>query len=284
MVVLSRWHPAPHGAERRVGAARPDLLRLLRPGDARACLGVAGNVAVEFALTLPVLMLLMLGSAEMARFVILHQKVDRVAVTMSDLVARAETIKESELDDIFEAADIVAQPFDLHNLGIVIVSAITNEDGSGARIAWQRSGDGAASHTSQIGTQDGAATLSADFEVREGETDHRRGLLRLRALPERADRPAPDAVSTGTSSSAPRHPRRDRSGLKRQAIRFRIPSPCPGSCTGWRRSRMAYYWGVGRRARMQGSRRLSPPWRRSAGHSRRYAAPVSARSAWRAWS
>ena len=170
MVVLSRWHPGPHGAESQVGAARPDLLRLLRPEGARPCLGVAGNVAVEFALTLPVLMLLMLGSAEMARFVILHQKVDRVAVTMSDLVARAETIKESELDDIFEAADIVAQPFDLHNLGIVIVSAITNEDGSGARIAWQRSGDGAASHTSQIGTQGGAATLSADFEVREGET------------------------------------------------------------------------------------------------------------------
>jgi hypothetical protein len=151
MVVLSRWHPGPHGAESQVGAARPDLLRLLRPEGARPCLGVAGNVAVEFALTLPVLMLLMLGSAEMARFVILHQKVDRVAVTMSDLVARAETIKESELDDIFEAADIVAQPF-------------------GARIAWQRSGDGAASHTSQIGTQGGAATLSADFEVREGET------------------------------------------------------------------------------------------------------------------
>jgi len=169
MVLLSKWHPAPHGPACRVEAARPDL-RLLRPGGVRACLGVAGNVAVEFALTLPVLMLLMLGSVEMARFVILHQKVDRVAVTTSDLVSRAETIKEAELDDIFEAADFVAQPFDLPNLGIVIVSAITNEDGSGARIAWQRRGNGAASHASQIGTQGGAASLSADFEVREGET------------------------------------------------------------------------------------------------------------------
>jgi Flp pilus assembly protein TadG len=115
-------------------------------------------------------MLLMLGSAEMARFVILHQKVDRVAVTMSDLVARAETIKESELDDIFEAADFVAQPFDLRNLGVVIVSAITNQNGSGARVAWQRSGGGVATHSSQIGTQGGIATLTAEFEVRQGET------------------------------------------------------------------------------------------------------------------
>jgi Flp pilus assembly protein TadG len=170
MVVLSRWHSAPYGPWSRMEASRLGLLGLLKPGDARVWLGVAGNVAVEFALTLPVLMLLMLGSAEMARFVILHQKVDRVAVTTSDLVARAETIKESELDDIFEAADFVAQPFDLPNLGIVIVSAITNEDGDGARIAWQRSGGGSAAHTSQIGTQGGAATLSSDFEVREGET------------------------------------------------------------------------------------------------------------------
>jgi Flp pilus assembly protein TadG len=170
MVLLSRGRPVPHGSECRVEASRPDLLRLLRPVRARASFGVAGNVAVEFALTLPVLMLLMLGSAEMARFVILHQKVDRVAVTTSDLVARAETIKESELDDIFEAARFVAQPFDLPNLGIVIVSAITNEDGDGPTVAWQRSGAGTASHTSQIGVEGGAATLSADFEVREGET------------------------------------------------------------------------------------------------------------------
>jgi TadE-like protein len=169
MVVFSRWQAAPDGAKCRVEAARLDLLRLLRPQGARAGLGVTGNVAVEFALTLPVLMLLMLGSAEMGRFVILHQKVDRVAVTTSDLVSRAETIKESDLEDIFDAADLVAQPFDLSNLGIVIVSAITN-NGSGARVAWQRSGGGSATHTSQIGTQGGAATLFADFEVRQGET------------------------------------------------------------------------------------------------------------------
>jgi hypothetical protein len=131
---------------------------------------VAGNVAVEFALVLPVLMLMMLGSAEMARFVILHQKVDRVAVTTSDLVARAETIKESELADIFVAAGQVAEPFDLGSLGVVIVSSVTNADGSGARVAWQRTGGGSASHMSRIGTQGSVATLGEDFDVRQGET------------------------------------------------------------------------------------------------------------------
>ena len=79
--------PAGPGAD--LGARRPLGLRL------SSCR--AGNVAVEFALAAPVLILLMLASAELARFVILHQKMDRVATTISDLVSRAETISESEL-------------------------------------------------------------------------------------------------------------------------------------------------------------------------------------------
>jgi Flp pilus assembly protein TadG len=169
MVQLCTQLAAPYGDGPQCRCGAP-IAVAPRPARAWAWLGASGNAAVEFALALPVLMLLMLGSAEMARFVILHQKVDRVAVTTSDLVARAETINETELDDIFDAADYVAQPFDLAGLGIVIVSAITNDDGTGATVAWQRSGGGSGTHTSQIGVEGGVADLGADFEVREGET------------------------------------------------------------------------------------------------------------------
>ncbi len=128
------------------------------------------NVAVEFALALPVLLLMFLASAELGRFVLLHQKVDRVAVTISDLVARAETISESELDDIFNAAAQVAEPFDLTERGRVLVSSVINADGEGATIAWQRAGGGSFSSSSDIGVEGGAATLPNDFDVREGET------------------------------------------------------------------------------------------------------------------
>ena len=76
--MLDGRHPQSRRARRWIG---PRLL---------ACR--AGNVVVEFALAAPVLMLLMLASAELARFVILHQKMDRVATTVSDLVSRAETV------------------------------------------------------------------------------------------------------------------------------------------------------------------------------------------------
>jgi Flp pilus assembly protein TadG len=143
-----------------------------RPGALRQVLArcTAGNVAVEFALALPVLLLMMLGSAEMARFVILHQKLDRVATTISDLVSRAETISESQIDDIFNAAGEVAEPFDLANLGVVVVSSITNADGEGAVIAWQRSGGGSYSAASELGVAGDEPNLPDGFVVREGET------------------------------------------------------------------------------------------------------------------
>jgi Flp pilus assembly protein TadG len=137
---------------------------------ARFGLGSGGNVSVEFALCVPVLLLLMLGSAEMGRYIILHQKMDRVATTISDLVARADTITEDDLTDIFTAAGQVAEPFDLADLGVVIVSSVTNSDGSGPVIAWQRSGGGAYSASSHLGAEGDTPVLPPDFEVRQGET------------------------------------------------------------------------------------------------------------------
>ncbi|MDX1541871.1 MAG: TadE/TadG family type IV pilus assembly protein [Geminicoccaceae bacterium] len=129
-----------------------------------------GNIATEFGLILPLLLVMMFAAAELARFIIIHQKVDRVAVTMADLVARAETISESDLDDIFVSATEVARPFDLATLGIVIVSAVTNPDGDGPEVAWQRSGAGSYSATSKLGGEGEAATLPTGFLVNEGET------------------------------------------------------------------------------------------------------------------
>jgi TadE-like protein len=149
---------------------RQARLRARRPLGARFLGCRAGNVAVEFALAVPVLLLLMLGSAEMARFVILHQKMDRVATTISDLVSRAETISESQLADIFLAIGQVATPYDIANLGVVFVSSVTNPDGAGAVVAWQRSGGGSYSASSQLGAEGDEAVLPAGFEVREGET------------------------------------------------------------------------------------------------------------------
>ncbi|WP_025899434.1 TadE/TadG family type IV pilus assembly protein [Sneathiella glossodoripedis] len=44
----------------------------------------------EFAMLLPLLLLLTVGSFEVGRYALLTQKLDRISATMADLVARAE--------------------------------------------------------------------------------------------------------------------------------------------------------------------------------------------------
>ena len=145
-------------------AARPLLLYpCARRGD-------GGNVAIEFALAVPILMLLLLGGIELGRYILLHQKLQRVAISTADLVARAEKITENRLQDVFAAAGEVALPYRLGSRGVVIVSAISNPAGAGPEIAWQRTGAGTVAASSKYGGEGGAATLGGEFVVREGET------------------------------------------------------------------------------------------------------------------
>ena len=61
-----------------------------------------GVVAVEFALMMPVLLLLLLGCIEVAQYVLLHQKLQRSATTMADLMTRNTSWEAAEIADMFE--------------------------------------------------------------------------------------------------------------------------------------------------------------------------------------
>ncbi len=251
--------------------------RRARPGAraGRSARCSAGNVSVEFALAVPVLLFMMLGSAEMARFVLLHQKLDRVATTVSDLVSRAETITESQIVDIFTAADQVAEPFDLPDLGVVIVSSITNADGTGPLIAWQRSGGGTYSAASELGAEGDAPMLPDGFPGARGrDRDHRRGVLRLLAVPQRGDRRAPGDLSDRPPPAAPGHAGDRRSRLSFPlGARHRDRTPRPSSC------RRPFSWGMPIASAALGAGPAGAPGARGAGGSGHGRAVSNARAA-----
>jgi len=98
-----------------------------------------GSLVAEFAAAMPVMVLLLLGGIEISRFALLNQKMDRLATTMGDLVAQAETLSTAELDQLFLAASHVASPFDVQGNGTVIISSISVPTGlAEERIVWQR--------------------------------------------------------------------------------------------------------------------------------------------------
>lgn len=127
-----------------------------------------GSLAVEAAMAVPVLAVLLLGGVEVTRFVLLNQKLERTSATVADLVSRSEKIFAAELPTLFVAAGFTFDPFDLAGDGRVIVSSIYKTSGTPPRVIWQRA-FGAGGGTSAFGTQGVDAILPDGLVVRDGE-------------------------------------------------------------------------------------------------------------------
>lgn len=128
-----------------------------------------GSVLMELAIGLPILVVILLGCFEAARFVLLDQKLARAAASTADLVAQADGITEAQVTDIFDAADATATPFDLGGEGRVIITSVIRPTSAAATVAWQRISAGTYAATSAIGTTGQTATLPTGLTLRQGE-------------------------------------------------------------------------------------------------------------------
>lgn len=137
------------------------LARLMR--DCR------GGALIELAAVAPVLVLLTMGGVEIARLALLHQKLDRVAASMGDLVSQADGISAAQVDQLFAAVAPVAWPFALGADGTVIVTSV-GETGGSTRVNWQRQGGGTLAENSAFGVAGATATLPAGLTLRSGDT------------------------------------------------------------------------------------------------------------------
>ncbi|MDP6805037.1 MAG: pilus assembly protein [Rhodospirillales bacterium] len=126
-----------------------------------------GAIALELAMAIPVIVLLVLSGIEITRFLLLNQKIERASATMADLVSQSEGLSEGALGNLFAAATHVVAPYDIVSDGRILVSSLAGGDG-GATVLWQRT-FGTASGVSTIGTEGGPASLPAGFILRTGE-------------------------------------------------------------------------------------------------------------------
>ena len=101
-----------------------------------------GVAAVEFALIMPILIVLFLGSVELTNGLTANRKASQVASTVGDLVAQYRNMDCNTLNDIFTASSAIMSPFD--NSGLVIsVAGVQYDDGGAATVEWSRTNGGA---------------------------------------------------------------------------------------------------------------------------------------------
>lgn len=142
------------------------MVSLLRKFKAfkRAQSGVA---YLEFAITLPFLLALFMGSVDVTRYILIAQKLEKVSTTVSDLVAQYQTMGTTQLNTLILAAGQVMQPYSFGSDGYVIVTSVTKTGTNPPVVNWQYAGGGTWSRPSLIGTQGSIATLPAGFTLND---------------------------------------------------------------------------------------------------------------------
>jgi Flp pilus assembly protein TadG len=154
--------------------ASPPWLRRFAEGE-KFLKDERGVAAIEFALVLPVVLLILLGCFEVPRFVLIYQKLARTASGVADLVAQGdEPLQKNQMNDIFIAGKVMMQPYDVIANGKIIVSSINNPSPScagsvGTKVTWQKDNGGSATGTTKVGAKCQSPVLPAALMPGNGE-------------------------------------------------------------------------------------------------------------------
>ncbi len=133
-----------------------------------------GIAAVEFALVLPVMLLMYLGMAEVTVAVNMDRKLTILSRTLADLTGRMPSISNSQVDGIFAASLAVMAPYDSSDVRMRISSVVV-EDNNGqpqARVCWsdaRGTGMTARAINEIVAVPDGFDTPGTSFILAEAE-------------------------------------------------------------------------------------------------------------------
>jgi Flp pilus assembly protein TadG len=94
-----------------------------------------GVSAVEFAMLLPLMLTLYLGTVEISQGISTDRKVTLTARTVADLVSQVSSIDTTGMQNLFAAASAVITPYSSANLTVTL-SSISIDANSKATIAW----------------------------------------------------------------------------------------------------------------------------------------------------
>ena len=128
-----------------------------------------GLAAMEFALTLPIWVTLLLGICDGSYFMLINQRADRIAYTVTDIVTQYQTISRANLNDIVLAASQIMQPISFGSGGTIIVTSVYKPAGQLPTICWQYSGGGSLAKNSLIGATGGTPTLPNGLTLNDND-------------------------------------------------------------------------------------------------------------------
>ena len=131
----------------------------------------SGVAMVEFGLTVPVLLLVFYGCIELTRYILIVQKVEKLAHTVADVTAQSRVVTMQSLDQMMVATGEIMQPFATGANSRIIISSLYRGPGSTTQpiVSWAYEGGGSLSVTSELGAVGSTPTMPAPFTFNERE-------------------------------------------------------------------------------------------------------------------
>lgn len=150
----------PSAAGRRLSALRRLAGRLRRDKS--------GLALTEFALSMPIMLTLGLYGLEAANLALVNMRVSQVTANLADTASRIgldsplslKQIRESDVNDAFQAVRLQGGSYNITTSGRVMLSSLEQNTSGGQWIHWQRC-VGKGNFTSSYGVQGAGATGTA---------------------------------------------------------------------------------------------------------------------------
>jgi Flp pilus assembly protein TadG len=108
-----------------------------------------GVTAVEFAMLLPVMMTLYLGTVEASQGFATNRKVTITTHALADLTTQNTAISNADMSNILSAASAIIAPYKIANLQAVVSELSINAQGQ-ASVAWSDTLNGTARAVGQV--------------------------------------------------------------------------------------------------------------------------------------
>ncbi len=139
-------------------------------------IGNAGVAMIEFAIILPLLLIMLVGLVELTNFILLNQKLDKLASSMADFTTQGTTVSPATLNGFGLAVPQIMKPYTFN--GTVIFSSVASVTVltlpipvcpviNVPCISWQYKILG--SDASHIGIAHGPATLPSNYPVQPNQ-------------------------------------------------------------------------------------------------------------------
>jgi len=110
-----------------------------------------GMSAVEFAMLLPLMMTLYLGTVEISQGISINRKVTLTTRTLADLTSQSTTIGDTDMTNILNATAAVVSPYATANLKAT-VSLLSIDSTGKATVSWSNTLNGTARAKGQVVT------------------------------------------------------------------------------------------------------------------------------------